>query len=612
MPLGPSISSLATVPVEQCQLNCSGHGRCMAHLASPQFPAICLCEQFWMGHSCASRRVNPYRVKSFGMTAPKWPELADKVRLTKMGDAWFSSAGVSCGGGDHAPSCAQCLDHRRSHQCAGECVMQGTKCVAARDVRDVDDYQTKRQAPLRASNVRGPRPRADRSQARGAGSWGRQLAAATHDSEPLALPPLPPNAVYATLDHSPRFLQSSPFFRAFVCSFVANVPSARLYLFTHPPESTALLSAHVVHPRVELLRLEVDLERRAGALQHSRYTAYLNHLRALMASSAGRPERVLLVDATDVIFQSDPFAYLAAAEARGEREHLYFTEESRKDTIGQQPANALWVRQQPANALWVRQLSGARVLERTQKAPGRCSGFTMGHAHPIELYLLALRERMGRLRQAGRIESLTRRYGRDESRGFDHVVLDQGVHNELNTARSSDSRGDSRGERLNLGLAGLNLSTRVLALLGGPVLHGNGARAGRHFGYQHATFWTVGSQRLMTLGQGGQRPSSDKGGGAVGAAASNPLAEVSDPVAAAVSDPLASSGGVATGLPFAMVHQYGKLRPKSLQARMRRELTCREAASQPRYCGGLCSDPAWRAWLGAMQAWNRTAGAGDR
>jgi hypothetical protein len=158
----------------------------------------------------------------------------------------------------------------------------------------------------------------------------------------------------------------------------------------------------------------------------------------------------------------------------------------------------------------------------------------------------------------------------------------------------------------------LNLSTRVLALLGGPVLHGNGARAGRHFGYQHATFWTVGSQRLMTLGQGGQRPSSDKGGGAVGAAASNPLAEVSDPVAAAVSDPLASSGGVATGLPFAMVHQYGKLRPKSLQARMRRELTCREAASQPRYCGGLCSDPAWRAWLGAMQAWNRTAGAGDR
>jgi hypothetical protein len=135
----------------------------------------------------------------------------------------------------------------------------------------------------------------------------------------LALPPLPPNAVYATLDHSPSpFLQSSPFFRAFVCSFVANVPSARLYLFTHPPESTALLSTHVVHPRVELLRLEVDLERRAGALQHSRYTAYLNHLRALMASSAGQPERVLLVDATDVIFQSDPFAYLAAAEARGE------------------------------------------------------------------------------------------------------------------------------------------------------------------------------------------------------------------------------------------------------------------------------------------------------
>ena len=207
MPLGPSISSLATVPIEQCQGNCSDHGRCMAHLGSPQFPAICLCEQYWMGHSCASRRVNPYRVKSFGMTVPKWPELSDKVRLTKMGDAWFSSAGVSCGGGDHAPSCAQCLDHRRLHQCAGECVMQGTKCVAARDVRDVDDYQTKRQAPLWASNVRSPRPRADRSKARGAGRGSRQLAATTHNSEPLALPPLP-------LNHSPQFLQSSP---SFVC-----------------------------------------------------------------------------------------------------------------------------------------------------------------------------------------------------------------------------------------------------------------------------------------------------------------------------------------------------------------------------------------------------------
>lgn len=354
-----------------------------------------------------------------------------------------------------------------------------------------------------------------------------------------------PNAVYATLSAPPRVLESTPFFRAFICSFVANARSARLYLFTHPPETTALLSAHLLHPRITILRLEMD----ATSFQQSRYASYLNHLRSLAAAS---PARIALVDATDVVFQADPFDYFAAAESRGERQSLYFTEESRDYTLGQQSSNSLWVRE----------LYGAAELAKLQAEPVLCSGFTMGHAGPLSRYLRAMREEGAALQRAGKIESLARRFGRDQSRGFD-----QGIHNVLTRSARLHGGGESHPAS--------NVTERGLRLLDGPVLHGNGARAGRHFLFEHSVLWTP--RRLAMRGRGGGRGGGRDGG---------------------------RDGGRSAA--FAVAHQYGKMRPKSLQARMRRELTCREAAAAPRFCSAaaLCANPNW---LGAGREWNRTA-----
>jgi hypothetical protein len=171
------------------------------------------------------------------------------------------------------------------------------------------------------------------------------------------------NAVFATVSAPARVLQLSPFFRAFVCSFVTNVPSAHLFLFTHPPATTELLSAHLnSHPRIRVLSLTAD----ASSLQYARYSSYLELLRSARTHGAPIPNRVALVDATDVVFQADVFQSVFARAAV--EKSIYFSEESRDYNLGQQYSNALWVRE----------LYGEAALQQIRGQPVLCSGFTIG------------------------------------------------------------------------------------------------------------------------------------------------------------------------------------------------------------------------------------------
>lgn len=104
-----------------------------------------------------------------------------------------------------------------------------------------------------------------------------------------------------------------------------------------------------------------------------------------------------------------------------------------------------------------------------------------------------------------------------------------------------------------------NSTVRILAVHEGWVLHGNGARAGRHFAHS-----------------------------------------------AARSGVLSTPGGV----PFLVAHQSGKVSgPKGFVALLRRSTTCRLPDSRPQapqFCT-LCSADA--AWLGVPgRAWNRSFG----
>lgn len=334
------------------------------------------------------------------------------------------------------------------------------------------------------------------------------------------------NAVYATLSARPSRLQtglSAAFFRAFVCSFLANAKSAKLVLFVSPTETADLLLQHLHHPRLEILHLRVAS---GASIQHSRYTAYLDHLRRQTSSHI---VRVALVDALDIVFQKDPFDFFLADEMRGKKANLYVTEETRDYTLGRQASNALWVKE----------LYGDDTLSKLSKHPVLCSGYTMGHASPIRDYLRAMDAEVTRLKAEGQIDRLMQRVGHSMGRGFD-----QGVHNAL----------------VRFGWLANSTTVRALLLSDGPVLHGNGARNKRQFTFDGTTLWT------------------------------RPTAKTGLPGAAAV--------------PYAVAHQFGKMRPIYLQKQLRKVLTCR-VSEGPRYCrSALCADATWLG--GSHSAWNRS------
>ena len=222
-----------------------------------------------------------------------------------------------------------------------------------------------------------------------------------------------------------RQLQAQSYLRAFICSVLA-MDGVHLFLFLSPPPTRELLARHLQdHPRVHLLSLEGD----AARLQHGRYLAYLELLRRLGTNVS----KVVLSDASDVVFQGSPFSLIE----RG----LYTAEESRAYTLGTHRPNAFWVRE----------LYGALQLAAVGAMPVLCSGVTMGTGTAVLRYLEMMAEESALRLRPERLTELRQAHGRDLCRGFD-----QGMHNVLVRTRLRDV-------------------TTVLPA-NGPVFHGNARR----------------------------------------------------------------------------------------------------------------------------------------
>jgi hypothetical protein len=106
----------------------------------------------------------------------------------------------------------------------------------------------------------------------------------------------------------------------------------------------------------------------------------------------------------------------------------------------------------------------------------------------VEHYLEAMRQQVAQLQRGGQIDKLTKQYGRDQSRGFD-----QGIHNVL--VRRAQAASDVR-----------NMSVHTLQLMAGPVLHGNGVRAKRHFNFDGAALRTQSGDVFAVSHQYGSAP----------------------------------------------------------------------------------------------------------
>jgi hypothetical protein len=412
-----------------------------------------------------------------------------------------------------------------------------------------------------------------------------------------------PNAVLATAYFSPNVARGSPFFRSFVCSFIANVKSARLFIFAHPHKLVMLLQEHLQHPRVQVLALQApDSElfvgmNQTGKYQSIRYATYKH----LLDSLPGNIQSVALVDASDTIFQHDPFEAFALTGA----DRLYFTEESRTYTLGTQSSNALWVRE----------LYGERRELLSQ--PVLCSAFTIGSLRPMRQYLGRMSAEVERLRSSGALHLLEHRFGTAIARGFD-----QGIHNVV--ARSlilEGGKDDDTRRRIGPGVSATTLGAKMrgsrspirataLSISDGLVMHGNGLR-GDGRGREHAFVLDRAVLRACVRGSGETESRRYDGESAA------PITVCSK----------------ALEMPFSIVHQYGKVRSLWLQRLVRRRLTCRDGNVVPAYCNppqvgrggtrnarqlqhlhaphvemairaavGLCSP---RAWLGE-KTWNAT------
>ena len=123
-----SASGIDEFPSSACPARCNGHGRCLGWQAQPDFPPMCLCDEFFDGLACAHRMLNPY-AREHSTERPKH-------------NTWERVAGVACGGDRHAPSCSACLSssgiagiiagmmETESQLCAGECMLDAAKkCI---------------------------------------------------------------------------------------------------------------------------------------------------------------------------------------------------------------------------------------------------------------------------------------------------------------------------------------------------------------------------------------------------------------------------------------------------------------------------------------------------
>ncbi len=359
-------------------------------------------------------------------------------------------------------------------------------------------------------------------------------------------------------------LRAQAYLRSFICSIVA-LEKAHLFLLLSPPPTFDFLRSHLgSHPRIHLLSAR---SQSGGArLQHARYLEYLELLRGGRAANASK---VVLADASDVVFQADPFALI-------ERGRLYTAEEAASYTVGSHAANAMWVRE----------TFGDATLRSIAHRPVVCSGVTMGSAAAVRGYLEQMVAESDARLGAERLDELRRRHGRDLCRG-----LDQGLHNVLVRTR-------------------LAPTTTVLASGRSALFHGNQMRCGADVALNGSRL--VYAAPADAAATGGAAATSDAGGGrASGVGAGVARADVADAAAAAP--------------PIVIAHQFGRVRG-GCQRAVRRMLTCRhEGAARatappaeghvasaravaaparlwPHYCD-VCAR-LWPRWLGdSAESW---------
>ena len=95
-----------------------------------------------------------------------------------------------------------------------------------------------------------------------------------------------------------------PYFRAFLCSALVNLPDSHVFLFVSPPDFADLLAASLNHSRLHILATARG--ENGTTLQSERYESY----RALVlgsshAVSSHTMSKVVIADALDVVIQDD-------------------------------------------------------------------------------------------------------------------------------------------------------------------------------------------------------------------------------------------------------------------------------------------------------------------
>ena len=223
---------------------------------------------------------------------------------------------------------------------------------------------------------------------------------------------LPANVVFAAFSggasnapkRSAAQLRAQAYLRSFICSIVA-LEEAHLFLFLSPTPTYEFLKAHLgSHSRIHVL--PATSQSGGVRLQHARYLEYLQLLRGGRVANASK---VVLADASDVVFQSDPFELI-------KEDRLYTAEEAASYTVGSHVANAMWVRE----------TFGEGTLQRLAQQRVVCSGLTMGSAAAVGNYLKHMVAESATRLGVARLDELKRKHGRDLCRG-----LDQGLHNVL-------------------------------------------------------------------------------------------------------------------------------------------------------------------------------------
>ena len=223
---------------------------------------------------------------------------------------------------------------------------------------------------------------------------------------------LPVNVVFAAFSggsinapkRSAAQLRAQAYLRSFICS-IAALEEAHLFLFLSPTPTYEFLKAHLgSHSRIHVL--PATSQTGGVRLQHARYLEYLELLRVGRVANASK---VVLADASDVVFQSDPFALI-------KEDRLYTAEEAASYTVGSHMANAMWVRE----------TFGETTLQRLAQQRVVCSGLTMGSGAAVGNYLEHMVAESATRLGVARLDELKRKHGRDLCRG-----LDQGLHNVL-------------------------------------------------------------------------------------------------------------------------------------------------------------------------------------